>query len=108
MILDTQKTEKFLIAKITEQDANLEIADKFRDEIFALIEQDNHRVVLNFEEVTYVDSSFLGAMVAGLKKALSLGGDIFLVELKKDIYNMMHLIRMDKVFKIYTHAADIE
>jgi len=107
MILETSKTEKFLLAKIKEQEANLENAEKFKTEMIALVDEGNLRIVIDFDMVTYIDSSFLGAMVASLKYALSKGGDIFLMGLQKDIFNMLHLIRMDKVFKIYTRLEDI-
>jgi anti-sigma B factor antagonist len=107
MILDTKETGKFISAIITTEEANLEIADKFRQEMFDLIDNGNARIALDFSNVTYVDSSFLGALVASLKYALSKGADIVLTGLKEDIFNMLHLIRMDKVFKIYTSAEDI-
>lgn len=107
MILDTKKTGVLPVSRITYQDANLEIADQFKKELLALIDEGNPKVILNFETVTYIDSSFLGAMVAALKHAMSINGDIYLVGLRKDIHNMMQLIRMDKVFKIYTHAEDV-
>lgn len=107
MILETRETEKFPVAAITAQEANLDNADKFKSELFALIDKGYPRIVISFREVTYIDSSFLGALVASLKYALSKNADILLVELKKDIYNMLHLIRMDKVFKIYNNTEDI-
>jgi len=107
MILETRETEKFPVATIVAQEANLDNADKFKEEMFALIDKGYPRIVLNFKQVTYIDSSFLGALVASLKYALSKGADIFLIELKKDIHNMLHLIRMDKVFKIYNREEDI-
>jgi anti-sigma B factor antagonist len=53
------------------------------------------------EQVTYVDSSFLGALVAGLKHALGAGNDLVLLSLQNDVHDLLKLIRLDKVFKIY-------
>ncbi len=107
MILETKESGKFLVAKITPQEANLDNAEKFRQEMFAIIDKGHKAIAINFDQVTYVDSSFLGAMVASLKYALSKGAEIFLTGLQKDIQNMLHLIRMDKVFKIYKGTEDI-
>jgi len=107
MLLAITEKGKFVVAMITVKEANLDNADKFKEELLALIDKGNPNVVLNFEYVTYVDSSFLGAMVSGLKHALSKGADIYLIRLQKDIINMLQLIRMDKVFKIYHDLNDI-
>jgi len=107
MLLAISEKGKFVVAMITVKEANLDNADKFKEELFSLINKDNPNIVLNFEYVTYVDSSFLGAMVSGLKHALSKGADIYLIRLQKDIDNMLRLIRMDKVFKIYDDLNEI-
>lgn len=107
MLLAITEKGKFVVAMITVKEANLDNADKFKEELLELIDKGNPNVVLNFEYVTYVDSSFLGAMVSGLKHALSKGADIYLIRLQKDIDNMLQLIRMDKVFKIYHDLSDI-
>ena len=107
MILETKEVDKFLVAKITLQEANLDNAEKFKQEMFAIIDKGHRHIAVSFEQVTYVDSSFLGAMVSSLKYALSKGCEIFLIDLHKDIYSMLHLIRMDKVFKIYRSLEDI-
>ncbi len=106
MILETKEADKFLVAKIALQEANLDNAEKFRQELFAIIDKGNRYIVIDFEQVTYIDSSFLGAMVSSLKYALGKGAEIFLVELHKDIYGMLHMIRMDKVFKVYRTIND--
>lgn len=108
MILETKEWGSLLLAYITEQEANLENADALKKELCTLIDNGNKRIALQFDEVTYVDSSFLGAMVSALKHAISNGGDIFLTGLSKDISNMLQLIRMDRVFKIYATPLDIQ
>ena len=58
------------------------------------------------EEVEYIDSSFLGALVSSLKHVISFKSDIILVGMRKDIVNLFALIRLDKVFKIYDNFND--
>jgi anti-sigma B factor antagonist len=58
-------------------------------------------IIVSFEKVDYIDSSFLGSLVVALKYALPRNIDIYLVSLKPDVHNLLTLIRMDKVFKIY-------
>lgn len=101
MILSYEEVSGKPAAVISSSEGNLDNADAFKKELSLLIDKSGKYILLNFKNVTYVDSSFLGAMVSCLKYAMSKGTDILLVELRKDIYDLLRLIRMDKVFKIY-------
>ena len=101
MILNNTQQNGFTVSVITDEEASVRNSVQFREELTALLDNGNKRILLSFEKVTYVDSSFLGSMVASLKYAISKGADIYLVNLRKDIYDLLELIRMNKVFKIF-------
>jgi len=107
MILETKEVNKLLVATITVKEANLENAGQLKQEMFAIIDKGHRYIALDFEYVTYIDSSFLGAMVSSLKHALGKGTDIYLIGVKKDILDLLRLIRMDKVFKIYPTVNEV-
>jgi len=102
MILDTKIDNGILLAGIQTKEASLKNADEFKAEMLDLFNKGHRNIVLSFKQVEYIDSSFLGALVASLKSGLSKKGDILLVELKQDIHDLLCLIRMDKVFRIYS------
>lgn len=109
MILESTQQNGFTVSVITEEEASVRNSARFREEVIALLDSGHKNILLSFEQVTYVDSSFLGSMVAALKYAISKGADIYLVNLRKDIYDLLELIRMNKVFKIFdTTATAIE
>ena len=101
MIIETITEKGLLIVTIKTAEASLKNSDAFKAGMVALIEEGHHHIVINFEHVNYIDSSFLGALVSSLKYAISKHGDLSLTNLKKDIYSLFQLIRVDKVFKIY-------
>jgi anti-sigma B factor antagonist len=76
MILETKEVNNLLVASITAKEANLENAGQLKQEMFAIIDKGHRYIALDFEQVTYIDSSFLGAMVSSLKNALSKGTEI--------------------------------
>lgn len=93
-----------LLLNLNIQDANMGHADEFKAELTRLFdEHQQKRLILSLEDVQYIDSSFLGALVAVLKYVISFKSDIILVGLRKDILNLFALIRLDKVFKIYAN-----
>lgn len=101
MIIATEEKSGHLLVTIQLSEASLHNADAFKTAITDLLDKGEKHIVISFEKVTYIDSSFLGALVSCLKYAIAKQADISLISLQKDIHNLMHLIRIDKVFSIY-------
>lgn len=101
MILNIKETENVIQATILPEEASLSNADLFKEEMMTLIANGAKLIILSFENVNYIDSSFLGSLVVALKYAMPRKTDIYLVSLKPDVKNLLTLIRMDKVFKIF-------
>ncbi len=108
MIIEPVLQDNLLIANLNVKEANLTISEIFKTELIALVNAGHKLIVVNFQKVTYVDSSFLGALVAGLKAAIPQKSEIVVVNLNADIRNLFELIRMDKVFKIYDRLEEVK
>ena len=78
-------------------------AKAFKDEVVALIEGGASQLVIDFGEVSFVDSSGLGALV-GVLKRVGHRGDLVVCGLNADVAQMFRICRMDKVFTIYPSA----
>ncbi len=91
----------YLLADLNLKEANMANADAFKAEVITILDREHKKLILSMHNVSYIDSTFLGALVAALKHAISLKLDIILVGLNKDVYELLVLIRLDKVFKIY-------
>jgi len=61
----------------------------------------SNRIILDLSSVNYIDSTGLGVLVGGLKKAMRKKGDIRLVNPSDEARMLMELTRVDKVFFIY-------
>ena len=101
MILQTVEIKNVVQATILPHEASLAHAELFKEEMITIIANGAKLVIVSFENVDYIDSSFLGSLVVALKYAMPRDVDIFLVSLKPDVKNLLTLIRMDKVFKIF-------
>ena len=102
MILQAKTYNNYLLVELLIKEANLVEAERFKNEMVHLINQGHKEIIVSFEKVDYIDSSFLGALVSSLKFAMSVKADIAVAHLNKDIYNLFHLIRMDKVFTVHS------
>lgn len=49
---------------------------QLRQEIVGQIAQGNHQIVIDLEAVDFIDSTGLGVLIGGLKRARSHGGDL--------------------------------
>nr|WP_294790418.1 STAS domain-containing protein [uncultured Mucilaginibacter sp.] len=107
MIKIYKEYEANLLLNLQIKDANMGNADDFKAQLLALFDKhQKKRVIINMENVQYIDSSFLGALVSVLKYVISFKSDLILVGMRKDIANLFALIRLDKVFKIYDNFND--
>lgn len=82
-------------------------APSLRQEIDTAIKTGCLRILVNLEEVSFVDSSGLGALVAALKSARSVGGDLYLCGLNKQVKMVFELTSMDRAFEIYETIEDL-
>jgi len=106
MITIVKESPKYLIGEVTITEANLSNSDAFKAELVKLLDEHQKILILDLQELKYVDSAFLGALVSSLKYAMSLKLDIVLAGLRTDIRDLIKLIRLDKVFKIYNYAEE--
>lgn len=100
MKLSKQTINDVLVIVIENKEANLSKSEQFKELIFEDIDNGGHKLIISFQNVEYLDSSFLGALVAILKKLLPLKGQLVLTHLNEDILNLFELTRLDKIFTI--------
>jgi anti-sigma B factor antagonist len=75
-------------------------APVFREEVVALVSSGATRLVVDFKDVAFLDSSGLGALTSVLKR-IGHNGDMAICGLAPDVNQMFRMCRMDRVFKIY-------
>jgi anti-sigma B factor antagonist len=75
-------------------------AKTFKDEIIDLVNDGATQLVIDFDEVSFLDSSGLGALVGVLKK-IGHRGEMVVCGLSTEIEQMFRICRMDRVFNIY-------
>lgn len=82
-------------------DVDLYSSPQLRKQILALANKKNARVLVNFLEVTYMDSSGVATLVEALQLTNKNGGKLRLFNLGQPIKDVFELSRLDRVFEIY-------
>jgi anti-sigma B factor antagonist len=76
-------------------------APTLRDRLTDLIESGDHTVIVDLSGVGFLDSTGLGTLVAGLKRASGLGGQLPLVCGQDRILRLFVITGLDSVFTIH-------
>jgi anti-sigma B factor antagonist len=77
-----------------------------RDKINSLIQQGRRKVVLNLEDVPYIDSAGLGEIVRTYTTISRQGGSLKLLNLTKRISDLLSITKLLTVFDTYDSEAD--
>ncbi len=73
----------------------------FRDTIKDLVSKGNKKVLVNLAEVSYIDSSGVGELVAGFTTVTNQGGALKLLNLTKRVQDLLQITKLYTVFEVY-------
>src|SRR5678815_1495090 len=77
-----------------------------KDKINSLLQQGHKKVVLNLEDVPYIDSAGLGEIVRTYTTISRQGGSMKLLNLTKRITDLLSITKLLTVFETYDSEAD--
>ena len=83
-------------------------AADFRSQIDLSVSEGVEIILVDFKDVTFMDSSGLGALVLALKTVRGAGSKMFLCSINEQIKMLFELTSMDRVFQIYTDRKEFE
>jgi anti-sigma B factor antagonist len=81
---------------------------QFRQEISELVEEKVDIVAIDFKDVTFMDSSGLGALVLSLKTVRSAGAELYICAINEQIKMLFELTSMDRIFEIFSSREELE
>src|ERR1043165_6266242 len=71
-----------------------------------LVEQGEKRVLLNLAEVSYIDSTGLGELVAGYTTLQKNGGDLKILRLTARVHELMVITKLLTVFDVFDNEQE--
>ena len=73
---------------------------ELKDLVFAALDQGERRILIDFSQTGYIDSSGLGALVSISKRVREAGGELRLSGLNEDLRSLFELTKLDTLFQI--------
>jgi anti-sigma B factor antagonist len=91
--------DNILILKISGE-MDVSNVSEFKETVYQGIEKHSPDVLIDCENLKYIDSTGLGVMVGALKKSKELGGSIKIIHLKPYLQKIFTITALDKIFDI--------
>ena len=83
-------------------------ATDFRSQIDRSVKEGAEIILIDFKDVTFMDSSGLGALVLALKTVRGAGSKMFICSINEQINMLFELTSMDRVFQIFENREEFE
>ncbi|MBS3954830.1 STAS domain-containing protein [Methylicorpusculum oleiharenae] len=107
MNLTQHEIKGYCIVQINEERVDAHNSGELKERILDLIEQGNLNIIVQLDQVKFVDSSGLGALLAGYKQASAKAGKLALANMQQQVLSMFELTRLNRVFEIYNDVDEV-
>ena len=71
------------------------------DTVDRLLHGGTGRILINLDQVPYMDSAGIGALVTCYKRALERGSTLKLLNPRKRVFDVLHLVKLDGIFECF-------
>jgi anti-sigma B factor antagonist len=123
MQIDVSKKGAATVIRPGNERLDLEVAPEFRGALLQLIKSGHRNLVVDLQEVGFIDSSGLGTLVSALKQLKTskdrrrvprpggsrrptARGDVKLANVQPPVAALLEIIRLDRVFSSYPSVEE--
>jgi anti-sigma B factor antagonist len=85
---------------------NMVAAPAFKNLVEETVASGQTRIVVDLGQVTFIDSSGLGALIAGLKATRQADGDLRIADVPEQVMTVLRLTNLDRVLRVHPTVAD--
>ena len=75
-------------------------APELKSKLNEILDTKGTKLVLNLENIRFIDSTGIGALISALKTARQNDGNFQLSSVQQEVYSLLALMKLDKVFDI--------
>lgn len=100
------RTEGSLSILSVSGEVDIATSSALREALVGAIDKGSSVVIVDLLHVGFLDSSGLGVLVSGLKRAKERGGDLLLVSSSEDVLKVLRITGLTKVFSIHGTVSE--
>lgn len=101
MNITEEKINGSMVLMLQEERIDAHNSAELKEIILNKIEQGEVSLIIQLERVRFIDSSGLGALLAGFKNTTARSGRFSLTNIQPQVLSMFELTRLNRVFEIY-------
>jgi len=106
MEIKLRESGKWLILDISGHIKGSEVS-QFRGTVQKSIAEGRHHLVANMQDVGFIDSSGVGMLITCHQDLKAVGGQLVLMNLSDDIYDLFEMTSIDRLFEIVDNEQDL-
>jgi anti-sigma B factor antagonist len=76
-----------------------------RDAVHDIVGKGQKHILLNLENISYIDSSGIGELVSAFTSVKNSGGELKLLNLTKKVHDLLQITKLYTVFDIWDNEA---
>jgi anti-sigma B factor antagonist len=99
--LNTRQTGDVTVIDVSGRITLGEGSSSIRDEVRNLTASGNRKILLNLGDVSYIDSTGIGELVAGFTSATKAGGTMKLLNPTKRVQDLLRISTVNTVFDVH-------
>src|SRR6266508_1858295 len=103
--IETDNTQNISVMKVKGR-VDSETAPELDDALTKLLQNNRNKIVLNLQEVNYISSAGLRAMVKAYQSANKSGGDVRLAAVSEPIEVILRTVGMMQMFKMFSTSEE--
>ncbi len=107
-VKDILSSPNFSIVKIKLDRATLREASSFKAFLDKVIAEENNNVIVDLNNCEFVDSSFFGVLVAGVKRLKTMNKKFYLIYDNKNKLPIFSATGLDRVFQVFNSVKEAE
>lgn len=81
-------------------EVDIDSADELKEKLIDLLEEKNRSIIINAEDMEYIDSTGLGMLIGIVKRLKTESNDLIIVNPKPGILKLLSITGLDKVFSV--------
>ena len=105
MPFTAQRNGDVIIVKVHAKRLDAHLAPEFKAQLVHLVQSGHERIVMDMAALEFIDSSGLGALIAGLK-ALGGRGEMVLCGITPRLLSLFQLTRVDRLLHIFASVEE--
>jgi anti-sigma B factor antagonist len=106
MNLKIEEKNDIVLIRVKEERLDAHNSGDLKLEMNKLFGEGRKNILVDLEDVRFIDSSGLGALVSGFKNAISNQGNLKLAGLQPQVKSMFELTRLHRVFEIFPSSSE--